>query len=232
MSNRKIMLIADSAVLNTTVIKPFQNLTPQYSVYLHSLLLSNWIEILNELKENSNLMILLSEQDKEYIPKKFIPEDFKEIFYSGSSIKKSEEELLKQKLSVNAKTLFLYHNSMGIKQDDFERIFNLTQSEDNSIVLLKSKSNLIIGNCIYEPETILINSLFTSNRNYKNYLNSIGSHDVFIHTLEGFLSIDDFEDIKKLYIELSKKESLSYCSQKMHESFNDLFVEYKEKLNE
>ncbi|MGB5531077.1 MAG: hypothetical protein WBQ32_14015, partial [Ignavibacteriaceae bacterium] len=80
-------------------------------------------------------------------------------------------------------------------------------------------------------ERVLIDPLISSNRNFQNYLNFISSKDIFIHTLEGFISIDDFEDIKKLYIELSKKESLSYCSPKMHESFNDLFVEYKEKLN-
>ena len=62
-------------------------------------------------------------------------------------------------------------------------------------------------------------------------LSLISSKDIFIHTLDNFLSINDFEDIKKLYIELSKKESLSYCSQNMHESFNDLFIEYKELLN-
>jgi hypothetical protein len=77
----------------------------------------------------------------------------------------------------------------------------------------------------------LINPLFTNNRKYSDYLKAISNKDFFIHTLEGFFSVDDFEDIKKLYIELSKKESLSYCSQKMHESFNDLFIEYKELLN-
>ena len=131
MSNRTIILIADSAVLNPTVIKPFQNLSTQYSVYLHSLLLSNWIDILNELKENTNLIILFSEKDKEYVPKNFIPKIFNIVYYSGSEFEYSEE-FIKQKLSNNTKTLFLFHNSIGIKQDDFERIFNLAQSEENS----------------------------------------------------------------------------------------------------
>ena len=94
------------------------------------------------------------------------------------------------------------------------------------MVIGKSKRNKVILTCSYEVDKDLISPLFSTKRNFLNYLNYISSKDIFIHSLEGYFSIDDFEDIKKLYIELSKKESLSYCSQKMHESFNDLFVEY------
>ena len=40
----------------------------------------------------------------------------------------------------------------------------------------------------------------------------------------------DIQDFKTLYKELSKKESLIYCSQNMHEKFTHLFIEYKELL--
>ena len=77
----------------------------------------------------------------------------------------------------------------------------------------------------------MVDHIFLAERKFGKFLSSISSKDIFIHSLDNILSINDFEDIKKLYIELSKKESLSYCSQKMHESFNDLFIEYKELLN-
>ena len=37
-----------------------------------------------------------------------------------------------------------------------------------------------------------------------------------------------FIDFKNLYIELSKKESLSYFSRQMNERFNNLIIDYKE----
>ncbi len=92
------------------------------------------------------------------------------------------------------------------------------------MVIGKSSQDKIVLTCSYGVDKDLIDPILLQIEEYTvNILNSISSKDIFIHTLDDFLSIDDFEDIKKLYIELSKKESLSYCSQKMHESFNDLF---------
>jgi mannose/fructose/N-acetylgalactosamine-specific phosphotransferase system component IIB len=232
MSKNKIIIIADSVVLNPTIIKPHPNLSVEYSVYLNSLLISNWIEILNESNENKEMIILLSELDKDYISKNFIPKNIKSISYPVGGLKTSLDDLLKTKTVANSKTLIVFHNSIGLKKNEVERIFNLVQSEENTFVMAKSNRNKIILICTHNPDSIIVEALFSSNRNYQNYLNFISTEDIFIHTLEGYLSVDDFEDIKKLYIELSKKESLSYCSQEMHESFNDLFVEYKELLHE
>jgi hypothetical protein len=84
---------------------------------------------------------------------------------------------------------------------------------------------------LYGFDNRLFESLLTFNQDYISVLNQLTTRDILIHTLDGYLSIDDFEDIKKLYIELSKKESLSYCSPTLHEKFNDLFIEYKDLLN-
>jgi len=231
MNKKTVILLAESPVLNPTVIRPFQNLSVKYSVYLNSLLISNWIEILNAINENFLPLVLLSEQDKEYIPKNFFPDNFSSIFYKSSKLDNIREELIKPQLINDSKVLIIFYNSIGLKQSDIIRVFNLIHAEETTLVIAKSNRGKVILTCSYEIEKDLINPLFSSNRNFQDYLNFISGKDIFIHTLEGFFSIDDFEDIKKLYIELSKKESLSYCSPKMHESFNDLFVEYKEKLN-
>ena len=130
-----------------------------------------------------------------------------------------------------SKTLLLFYNSLGLTQDDINRVFDLIQSDEPSIVIGKSVRDQIVFICTSGNDLNLIDQLFQAERKYNKYLKSISNKDIFIHTLENFLAINDFEDIKKLYIELSKKESLSYCSQKIHESFNDLFIEYKELLN-
>ena len=229
MNKKTIILIVDSPVLNPTIIKPVENLSIKYSVYLNSLLISNWLEILNET-ENTEIIILLNELDKEYLPKNFIPPNVNIFFYPSHGLEAILQEVLKQKILPNSKTLILFHNSIGVKKGEVERIFNLVQSEESTFVLLKSKRKKIISVCAYNPDKVITEALFSSNRDYEDYLNIISGKDIFIHTLEGYISIDDFEDIKKLYIELSKKESLSFCSTEMHESFNDLFVEYKEIL--
>ncbi len=127
--------------------------------------------------------------------------------------------------------MILFYNSIGIKRNDILRAFNLIQSDEPSLVIGKSGQDKIVFTCTSGIDEDLLDPIFTTKRKYSKYLSSISNQDLFIHTLDNFLSIDDFEDIKKLYIELSKKESLSYCSPKMHESFNDLFIEYKELLN-
>jgi hypothetical protein len=57
-----------------------------------------------------------------------------------------------------------------------------------------------------------------------------GKEENFVHTLNNFMLIETKDDFIKLYNELSKKESMQYCSQNIHEKFTHLFIEYKELL--
>ncbi len=74
--------------------------------------------------------------------------------------------------------------------------------------------------------------MFAAALDYDTFLLEAGKSDLFLNTLNGFQLIENFSDFKNLYIELSKKESLSYCSQQMHERFTNLFIEYKDLLDE
>lgn len=174
---------------------------------------------------------MLSDKDKEYLPKNFLPEEFQLLFYSDLHFTHFSENFFKQDDIPSSKAFIIFYNTIGLKQNDFLRVTNLIPAEEASVVILKSKRGKVALTCsnVLEPE--LFNSLLYFNRDYNKFLNQISGKDILIHTLEGIISIDDFEDLKMLYFELSKKESLSYCSKKIHESFNDLFVEYKELLN-
>jgi hypothetical protein len=230
-NKNSVIIIADSPIINPKEIKSYANLSVNYSVYLNTLLFSNWLEIFSNIKEQVDIFTLLNEKDMEYIPKYFLPDEAHTITYNEPQLTKLSEYLLKQPLSTNSKTLVLFYNSIGLRQTDILRIFNLIQTEEPTIVIGKSVPDKIILACSYGLDKDLIDPIIITKRKYDSFLNFISGKDIFIHTLDGFLSIDNFEDIKKLYIELSKKESLSYCSQKMHENFNDLFIEYKELLN-
>lgn len=231
MNKDTVIIIAASAILNPKKIKPYHNLSVNYSVYLNTLLYSNWLEIFKDIGEQYEIIALLSEIDREFLPKYFIPPEIQQIFYKEIPLKNLTDFLIKQSSVVNSKTLVLFYNSIGIKQSDISRVFNLNQTEESSLIIGRSVRGDIVFACSYGLDKDIFDPLLIINRKYDEYLSLISSKDIFIHTLDNFLSINDFEDIKKLYIELSKKESLSYCSQNMHESFNDLFIEYKELLN-
>ena len=231
MNRDRIIILCEASIFNPGSVQPFPNLNVEYSVYLNSLLISNWIEILEEKFTNYEISVLLSKADEEFITGNLIPSAFRLIFYNDLKSNEFWDEVLKETINKNLKILLLYFNTIGLRGQDILRSFNLVNQDEISISVAKSNRNKLIFNCSTASETGIIDSFINANRDYDNYLNLISERDLFIHTLNGFLSIDDFEDIKKLYIELSKKESLAYCSQKMHESFNDLFIEYKELLN-
>lgn len=226
-----IIIIAESSILNPAEIEAYQNLSVNYSVFLNTLLFSNWVEILSEVREDFEIITFLNERDKEFLPKYFLPFDTKTIFYSQSQLSDLTDYIAGDTSSGSLKNMILFYNSIGMTRNDIFRAFNLIQSDEPSMVIGKTSQDSIIFTCTSGFDQDLIDPIFSTKRKYSKYLSSISSKDLFIHTLDNFLSIDDFEDIKKLYIELSKKESLSYCSPKMHESFNDLFIEYKELLN-
>jgi hypothetical protein len=229
-NKNSIIIIAESSILNPAEIEAYQNLSVNYSVFLNTLLFSNWVEILTEVRTDFEIITILNEKDKEFLPKYFLPFDTRTIFYSQSQLSDLTDYIASNTSSGILKNMMLFYNSIGMTRKDIFRAFNLIQSDEPSMVIGKSGHDKIIFTCTSGVDEDLLDPIFTTKRKYSKYLSSI-SKDLFIHTLDNFLSIDDFEDIKKLYIELSKKESLSYCSQKLHESFNDLFIEYKDLLN-
>jgi len=230
-NSNSIIVIADNPILNPEMTKEYQNLSVSYSVYLNTLLFSNWEEILSTLKAQFDIFYFLDKNDEEYLPKYLIPKNSNPIFYNQLNLKKFSQHIGKYAYGNTSKTLLLFYNSLGLTQYDIIRVFNLIQSDEPSIVIGKSIKDKIVFICTSGIDQNLIDQIFQAERKFSRYLKSISNKDIFIHTLENFLAINDFEDIKKLYIELSKKESLSYCNQKIHEGFNDLFIEYKEILN-
>ena len=231
MNKNSIIVLCESPIFNPTVVNLFPNLNIQYSVYLNTLLISNWIETFTR-SDNFNIVLIINKADEEFIPHSLIPGNYKIIFYNGLEGIGNLASLLNEGNDNNAKILLLYYNSIGLKESDIQRTFELVNQEEASIAVGKSNKDKLIFNCSFANDHELIDSFLNAKRDFKIYLNKISNGDFFIHAMDRFYSIDDFEDIKKLYIELSKKESLAYCSQKMHENFNDLFIEYKDLLND
>jgi len=229
-NKNSIILISEKPACNPQLVVSYEKLSPDYSIYLNTLLISNWVEIISEIKNSYKILTLFDIRDKEFLPKYLLPEEFNVNFYNNDQLSNIAEKILKNK-NDNAKNLILFCDSIGLTQSDIPRVFSLVQSDEPSMAIGKSNRDHIVFTCTFRIEKEFIDPLINSHRKYSKYLKSVMNTDIYLYTLDKFLAINDFQDIKKLYIELSKKESLSYCSQKMHESFNDLFIEYKDLLN-
>lgn len=232
MNKSIIFLVASKPILNTDKTQIFENLSSYSTVYLNSLLYSNWVELLSRLDVNSDIYFCLENQDKDSIPRNFLPDTNKLLLLDPASVNNLPDIYGSLHLPDYSNFLFIYFNSIGITLQDLYRVFDLLTMPDKTFVIGKSVNDQVVFFSSNNLSGEIFKDVITHRGNYHDFLNSIIPEDIYLHTIDSFLSINYFSDFKKLYIELSKKESLSYCSENIHERFNDLFIEYKELLNE
>ena len=134
--------------------------------------------------------------------------------------------------SIFENNILIRADVIGVSKKTMQKIFNMLAIEDDVLVIGKSKNKKVALLGFNNLEINLLDEMFSVDLEYNKFLLEIGKSDLFLNTLNGFQLIENFSDFKNLYIELSKKESLSYCSQQMHERFTNLFIEYKDLLNE
>lgn len=232
MNKNSIFLIASKPILNPQKINVFEKLNKQYTVYLNSLLYLNWTEILSSLIKYFDFYLILNAKDKDFIPKNFIPESGNLILLETKSGKFVSDIYKRLEFSDYTRRIFIFFNSIGIRKEDISKTFDLLSIDDQAVVIGKSNNEQVAFFGTNTGDEIILNNLLAENMTYNKLLNKLSGEDIFIQTIDKFLSVNNFSDLKKLYIELSKKDSLSFCSENMHERFNDLFVEYKDLLNE
>lgn len=227
-----IYLFSLHPLFNDKEIQRFEKLTTQDSVMLNSNLVANFIEIVSSDDLNTEIVFCFHERDKDCIPKFFFPETSQFFFKAENNLTTDLINLEQDYFSVFENNILIQANSIGISAHTFEKTFNMLSIEDEAIVIGKSITKKVALLGFNNIDLQLLEHLFSVNFDYDKFLFEIGKSDLFINTLNGFQLIEDFIDFKNLYLELSKKESLSYCSQQIHEQFTNLFIEYKDLLNE
>jgi hypothetical protein len=198
--------------------------------FLTSTLYLNILENLYGKEDKIDLYCIWNESDKENLPEELRSNNYK-IIYTDVSNKKIIFEKLSSKEFLSYKNnLLVCSDAIDVKPTDYEQYFNLLNIENESLVIAKNKENniAVFGFNNYSEE--IINSLLLSEFNYNNFLGRIKSSAHFMHIVNDVLLVRTISDYKQLYLELSKKKSMEYCSQKMHERFTHLFVEYKDLL--
>ena len=227
-----IYVLSLHPVFNGDAAPKFENLSLRDSVLLYSHLLANFIEVFANIDLSYELVFCLNEKDENYIPKNFFPDESIILFNNSENINSNLEQLEQNYFSIFENNILIRADVIGVSEKTIQKIFNLLAIEDDVLVIGKSINKKVALLGFNNPEINLLDEMFSATLDYDKFLLEAGKSDLFLNTLNGFQLIENFSDFKNLYIELSKKESLSYCSQQMHERFTNLFIEYKDLLNE
>ena len=228
-SSSCIYLISPYPVFNKNEIPEFNGFNKEDSSALYSALIHNHSGNFKSVLKNKQVIYCLDERDKEFIP---------EIFYEQSIIQfcdcredVASLKLLAEKYFNNhLNNLVVFGSSIGFTPGEIDRAFDLLSINDEALVIGKCSNDSVafLGFNSYNPG--IFDSLKCSLNSYDQILANVNKYENFIHVMGNYQYIKDINDFKKLYSELSKKESWSYCNQEMHEQFTHLFIEYKELL--
>lgn len=197
---------------------------------LYSILYENYSEVFNEIKDICTVVYILDEKDTQNISPE-MKEKISDYFPINTLNANSEIKNLNDKyFKKYHNNLIIFSHSIGVTPSDIKKIFSLLEIEDESVMLGRDNDERIVFLGFNSFNGDLFGNIVEDRNHYNELLIKAGKEENFVHTLSNYLLIETKNDFIKLYSELSKKESLQYCSQHMHEKFTHLFIEYKDLL--
>lgn len=228
-SSSCIYLIAPHPVFNLNEVPEFNGFSRKESSALYAALLNNHRGNFVSSVKNSQVVYYFDQRDKDFIPEIFSGQSVIQYYECGvksTSLKQMSEKYFSSYL----KNLVVFGLSIGFTPMETEKAFDLLSINDEAIVLGKCTNEAVafIGFNTYNPG--IFESVDCSFNNFDKILATVNKHENFVQVMGNYQYVKDTSDFKKLYGELSKKESWSYCNQEMHEQFTHLFIEYKELL--
>lgn len=228
--NSSIYIFPLHPISNVDAVPLFEGFDKERSRDLYSALELNHEEVLSDLTASKNIFYCFDKMDKEYLPERFDNNSDSIIWNESSSISDFLNILSNKFFNSFSSNLLIFYNSIGYNTTDIVKAFNLLAMEDETLVIGKSINGNIafMGFNTYHCE--LATSIELQERDFDKSLSVFSQLDYFLHIFGNFMTIQNLEDFKTLYQELSKKESLSYCSHNIHELFTNLFIEYKELI--
>jgi hypothetical protein len=230
-SKNLLYIIPRSVVFNYNEVPVFESLSQKDSSFLSSSLYLNQNEVVQKLSGTVDIHLGIDERDKNFIPAALENETFHKHFINSTEYLEYYSRIFSSLPHTGfPNIIMLLSNTIGIRQSDFIRAFNLLNHDDNNIIIGKSASGTIVFLGFNYFNEKLFEGLTLSDFTNGNIINRINGLDYFLFIFDGFYSIDNLNDFKNLYKILSTKESIEYCSSEMHEQFTHLFIEYKEIL--
>jgi hypothetical protein len=221
-----IYLFPVSPLFNLDVVPIFEKFDRGNSIFLYQTLVYNHVEIFRTLKPGIKIIFCFDERDRELIPME-ITSDESNLFFGNTDNKAGLIKKLADKyFDTFNNNLLIFSNSIGFYIDDIYKSLDLLSIEDDAVVLGKSISDRVafIGLNTFKNEML---TDFSKDATFDKILQNVNMFENFVHVQNHFMTIDNLNDFRILYTELSKKESLAYCSQHIHERFTNLFIEYR-----
>lgn len=226
-----IFIVPSAPVFNKQEVPQFENLTREDSSMLSSTLYMNYKDLLTRSKNGYEVVYFFDEKDRDFLPEEFCAEDVNKSFIKCSEGWDHLSAYISRKIMQDSTNiLILFSHTIGITPARIDKYFNLLNHEDRNILVGKSACHKVslMGINYYEPR--IFEGLSSCYIQYSDFLQHVNKLDNFLFIVEGFNTVESFQDFRKLYKVLSTRESIEFCSHEIHELFTHLFIEYKELL--
>ncbi len=228
-SSSCIYLVPSSPIFNTEAVPLFESFDKGNSLNFYSALLLNHIENINSVSNDFNVVYCFDENDKDFLPAETT--ELPNKFFCNLEKKEEPLKILAEKyFGVYTNNLIIFLPGIGFSSPDIKRAFNLLQMDDEVIVIGKSFNQQIAFAGFNRYNNEVFENINCQANDFDNFLATVNKHENFVNIMGNYLFMKDLNDFKQLYVELSQKESWAYCSQKLHEKFTHLFIEYKDLL--
>ena len=228
--NSGIYLISMRPVFDQNSIIPIGKLDADNTSQLFANLILNHKENLDKIINYTTVTYCFSENDKNYLPDDFTKNGSMKVFGNTKNSLQNIKNIVDRFFASTSINLIVFANSIGVSSADLRKILDLLTLEADAVVIGKTKRGRVSLIGFNYLNNDLIKEINWGNIEFENLLHKVTEYDNFIYVWENSLLINSGEDFRLLYSELSKKESLEYCSQQMHEKFTHIFIEYKELL--
>lgn len=229
-TNSCIYLLPFSSVFNPQAVETFEFMDKEHSAFLYSTLYFNNVEVIEKFKNRSNIILCLDKADEQVVPLELKSLIFNVDICNISDYPAAAKQLNEKYFSKYQKNLIIFSRAIGFSSSEIQKVLDLLPADDEKLVIGKANNGRIAFLAFTAFHEDILKDIWKTDFSFDTYISMIFKHNYFVTVLEKMIYINDKHDFRVLYSELSKKESLTYCSQRMHEQFTHLFIEYKEQV--
>ena len=228
--NSGIYLVSTMPAFDENSVIPLGKLDENHTAQLYANLILNHKENFDQIVNNASISYFFDEKDKNYLPEDLKKDSPSNIFVDTENSFQNIKNISDKYFSSASINLIVFANSIGFSTSELKKILDLLTIESDAVIIGKAINGCVsfIGFNYLNQE--LIGEINWDELEFESILHKVNKFDNFVYVWENSLVVNSKNDFKLLYSELSKKESLEYCSQQMHEKFTHIFIEYKDLL--